>query len=431
MIKIYKRIISRILLVELLTTTFIPIIKVKAESNYGLNKFISITANAYAPESKQIDSLPKINNPAPVAIGYDGDHREYMHGLDLLKVGDKTLVVTSINTVNSEDGEWQHDIYSSWIDPLYPNETIKLKKLVSRDEAQEPVSAAVNSSGRILVTAEDAEYNEDLDQTFGVWDSNLNQLRKYGVKLMPPQGGHSGHAAASGNKFLVTFCDGWIDKGGVDNLGTGDNIYSKIIDNNGSTSSLINVSVSSNLNKRDWWPVVAGSDINWLQVWQRYNKAGTDGGTVYGRITNTDGSMGNEFPIYTNNKYYYYDVKYISSIGMYLIIGSQSLTKNSGIAVLVDKSGKVVMTKTGLPSTVREAQFAIKTTGTGATIAYPTNEAGIAVVELNKNSINLKKTVPINWKWDYIGTAGLFSSPNRVLFATNTRIGIKFIQIDI
>lgn len=427
--------ISFVILVEFLNINFMPDLNVKAENVNILNDFISSTVNSTTVKPTLIYSLPVINNPKPISLDYEGDHREYMHGIDLIKAGNKTLVITSSNGLipgtESDDGEWGHDLYYSWIDPLYPNETLNLKKLVIRDTAQEPASSAINSNGQILVTTEDAEYSEYLDQTFGLWDSNLNQIKKYGVKLMPPQGGHSGHVAACGDKFLVTFCDGWIDGGGIDNLGTGDDIYSKIIDNSGSTSSLMKVSVSSSLSKRDWWPVVSGSDSNWLQVWQRYVKSGTGGGTVYGRITNTDGSMGTEFPIYTSNKYYYYDVKYISSIGMYLVLGSQNSTTNSGIAVLVDKSGKIITTATGLPSTVREAQPAIQDNNNSALVVYPTNEGGAAILELTSNSIKYKNTAAINWNWDYIGTAGLFTASNRVLFATNTKDGVLFVQLDI
>lgn len=46
MIKNHKRIISRILLMELLMTTFIPVMKAKAVDYYGVNDFTSITANS-------------------------------------------------------------------------------------------------------------------------------------------------------------------------------------------------------------------------------------------------------------------------------------------------------------------------------------------------------------------------------------------------
>lgn len=384
-------------------------------------------------EPEQPDGLPIISNPTPIGFPESGDHRAYMHGIDMVQVGEKTLVVFSSNNYRPTrpSGHWYHDIYYSWIDPLYPLRTFNPRKLVDNDMAQEPASTAVNSEGRIVVTAEDAQHHEYLDQTYGMWDRELTPIVSYGERLMPPQGGHSGHVAASGDKFLVSFSDGWISGSAVDGLGTGDDIFGRIIYNDGTIGELLRTSVGP---RREWWPIVAGSDANWLQVWQRYEEAthhGDGGGTVWGAIVSHTGEVGSSFRIYANNKYYYHDVKYLPELELYMVIGSQNKSKDAGIVVLIDKEGNVVKSVNNLPNPVRQGQPAISEADGKATVVYPTLPTGATVLEITAESIEISKKLPSTWEWDYMGIAGMFSAPERVLFAATSHLGVYFIMFDL
>src|SRR5207244_3663961 len=124
---------------------------------------------------------------------------------------------------------WQHDVYYSWLNPARP--VLDVQTLAADDEAQEPASAAINSRGRILMSCEDGD--GDINQRAGLWDAALNPIRAYPFTIR--DGGHSGHVAALGDKFLVLYSEGWIDGGGVDNLGTGDDVWARIVDNDGNT----------------------------------------------------------------------------------------------------------------------------------------------------------------------------------------------------
>lgn len=375
-------------------------------------------------------------SPMSVLADTAEDQRAYMHGVNFLKIDGKDLLVFSSNnyTPTLPSGDWVHDVNYSWVDINSASGLLNandVSKLVNRDQAQEPASAAVNTNGNMLVTCEDAEYHpEELDQTFGIWDKSLTPTTEYGVPLMTGhnaenQGGHSGHTAASGDKFLVTFCDGWIDEGGVDGLGTGDDIFARIVNEDGTMGSLIETKVDAN--SRDWWPVVAGSDTNWLQVWQKYITPEV-GGEVYGAITNPDGTVGTPFLITDNSKYYYYDVNYVPEIDRYVVTGSRA---DGGFISLIDKTGQIVLTQTGLPDTVREARTAFRQVGDKIIAVYPTLPTGEAVVELTGSTIELKKTITGNHVWTYMGTDGVFSSDTNVLFATGTSAGIQFINVDI
>jgi hypothetical protein len=364
-------------------------------------------------------------NPGALSLP-SGDQRRFMHGMDIVKHDGKWMVVYSSNNYppTSPSGDWIHNVFYSYVDACNAAATFAAKTLWAATNAQEPASAAVNSSGRVAVTVEDAAINpETLDQTVRLWGPGLTAL-KGTTQLMPPQGGHSGHVAAVGSRFGVAFSDGWVDGGGVDGLGTGEKVFFRGFDENGNTGVLTEVG-----SQRDWWPVIAGSDESYLQVWQRYGTAGTGGGKVMGAIIGTDGHiLKPAFDIFPNNKYYYHDVQWIPSIQRYLVVGSQNSTTNAGVAVLLDKAGNVVSTKSGLPNTIREGQTVVNDAGTKA--VYP-GGTGAVVLDVTATGVTLAKQVPLSWNWSYMGTDGVFADAGTVVFATGTQQGVKFLNVKI
>jgi hypothetical protein len=284
----------------------------------------------------------------------------------------------------------------------------------------------VNSGGKLTVTVEDAAINpETLDQTFRQYAPTGPTQTKATTQLMPPQGGHSGHVAAAGSRFGVAFSDGWVDGGGVEGNGTGEKVFFRGFDENGNQGVLTELG-----SQRDWWPVIAGSDDSYLQVWQRYGGTpGYGGGKVMGAIVGTDGHiLKPAFEIFGNDKYYYHDVQWIPSIQRYLVVGSQNTTTNAGIAVLLDKAGNVISTKAGLPNTIREGQTVINDAGTKA--VYP-GGTGAVVLDVTAAGVNLAKQVPLTWNWTYMGTDGVFADADSVVFATGTQQGVKFLNVHI
>ena len=81
---------------------------------------------------------------AAAAGDQEEDHRAWQHGVNLLQVGEKLLLVwgSAGNPPRPNlGGDWPHDVYYAWVD----GGKFEPQALVSQPEAQEPPSAALNS----------------------------------------------------------------------------------------------------------------------------------------------------------------------------------------------------------------------------------------------------------------------------------------------
>lgn len=367
------------------------------------------------------------------------DHRAWQHGIDLLWVDSRWLLIwgSAGNPPRPRlGGDWPHDIYHAWLE--LPGEGAELlvtpQVLVARPEAQEPPSAAINGKGAILVTAEDGE--DGINQFAGLWGSQLRPLRPYPFTIR--RGGHSGHVAALGERFLVVYGEGWQDGGGFMNRGTGRDIHARIVDGRGAPGPEIDLARGH----RDGWPMVAASDRNWLAVWQRY-----DGLSLYGAVVGTTGRVSPPRRIAADMPIRYaYDVAYAAALGCYVVAGNSG---GSGFIALLDRDGRVRAMQGGLPALVSEArvvigeapglvqgQAPVPVQGQGRgpeemLAVYPVQPHGLAVLRLSAAAVTLVKTIDHPHAWDYMGTTGRFVSAGRVLFATLTTRGIRAFLVDL
>jgi len=106
------------------------------------------------------------------------------HGVDLIRVGDNLLVVwgsAGIHPRPNLGGNWQHDVYHACLNTPATEDaaTIAPQILVSRPEAQEPPSVAINTRGTILMTSEDG--NGGINQNAGLWDSFITRAAQISV----------------------------------------------------------------------------------------------------------------------------------------------------------------------------------------------------------------------------------------------------------
>lgn len=362
------------------------------------------------------------------------DHRAWQHGVNLTRVGERLLLVwaSAGNPPRPTlGGDWPHDIYYAWLDVRRLQGAIATtgnrelaapvpRVLVALPEAQEPPSVAINSRGTLLLTSEDG--HGGINQHAGLWDRDLRVLRKYPFTIR--RGGHSGHAAAMGERFLVAYAEGWVQGGGWRGLGTGESVYARSVGADGSLGREVKLTPEGIDTPRDGWPLVAGSARNWLVVWQRYPELTLQGalvdaaGVVQRRIRIMDG-----LPLR-----YAYDVQYSSHLGAYVVAGASG---EGGFVSLIGLDGEILNTRRGLPPMVSESRIVLGRRGDEVIGVYPVSPSGVAVVRLATGAIELQTTLRHPYRWDYPGTAGAFVAPGRVLFATLSTTGLRLIPVDI
>jgi len=357
------------------------------------------------------------------------DHRAWQHGIDLVRVVDKSgdksgnqwLVVwgSAGNPPHPNLGDdWPHDVYFAFLNaPAMQEVTLdEPQVLVARPEAQEPPSTAINSAGTILMTTEDGYGG--ISQRAGLWDSSLRELRKYPFTIQ--QGGHSGHVAAMGNKFLVAYGDGWEDGGGFLDRGTGKDIFVRLVEGDGTRHRAVKVASGH----RDGWPLVAGSDRNWLVIWQRYPEL-----VLQMALINASGGVVVKKDIASGLPLRYaYDVEYSPQLSSFVVAGSSG---EGGFIALANLEGNITTTQFDLPPIASESRIVLGRDDTHIIGVYPIRPHGVAVVRLSADAIELVKTIEIPYEWDYSGTTGAFVAPDRVVFITLSPSGLHLIPVTI
>jgi hypothetical protein len=351
------------------------------------------------------------------------DHRAWQHGIELLRVEGRLLLIwgSAGNPPRPNlGGDWPHDIYYAWLadgDEARTGEVrINPQVLVSRPEAQEPPSAAINSRGRILVTAEDGE--DDINQRAGLWDSRLRPLKPWPYTIR--KGGHSGHAAALGERFLVVYGEGWEEGGGFMDRGTGRDIHARILDAEGTPGAEIHISRG----QRDGWPLVAAGERNWMVVWQRYAGLG-----LYAAVIDTAGKTGAPQRIAEGMSLRYaYDVAWAAALKRYVVMGNR---EGRGFLALLDAQGKPVALQEGLPAIASEGRLVLRAAGEGEAIAaYPMMPSGVALLRVDTRGARQDRRIEHVHDWDYMGTTGLFMDGGRLLQATLSTRGVRAFVIE-
>jgi hypothetical protein len=357
------------------------------------------------------------------------DSRAWQHGVDLIAVGAKLLLVwgSAGNPPRPNlGGDWPHDIFYAWLDPADARNAVlpSPRVLVAAQEAQEPPSIAINASGTLLLTTEDG--NGGINQRAGMWDSSLREIRQYPFTIR--RGGHSGHVAAMGNQFLVVYGEGWVNGGGWQDLGTGKDVYARVVGHDGRLQAETRLASPANSRTtgrfRDSWPLVAASDRNWLAVWQRYPEL-----TLQAALVDASGKVSKRIRIIDGLPLRYsYDVAFSPQLDAFVVAGNSS---DGGFVSLISPGGDLLKTRRGLPRMASESRIILRAEGDGSIGAYPSLPSGIAVLRLSAAAIDLVKVIAHPHHWDYAGTSGIFLAPEQVLFATLSRAGLHLIRADL
>ncbi|MGV2289554.1 hypothetical protein AAHK20_12655 [Trinickia sp. YCB016] len=353
-----------------------------------------------------------------------GDLRAYMHGIGAASDGHGgTYVFFSSSGLPphgaGRDGNWTHDVYVAHWSPEQPKLS-KPRVFIHRPEAQEPVSIAQSSSGNIMVTFEDGWNTPDeVSQRYGVYSRLLGPVRPYPIDVKA--GGHSGHAAAVGSRFVVFYSDDWVDGGGVDNLGTGRGVYVKTYDADGALLNFVPVAPYV----REWWPMIAASPTRALLVWQQYVNGQTYAQLKVAVFDPVDGTLSEPHVIAPHLQYYTYAAAYVPALDRFVVAASDA--SGHGFAQLIDEDGAPVATLACMPSTVREAGIAV----IGDRAFTPSQDGRLLELKLSASSIELEATQPSPIKWWYMGNLGLARSDSRLHWVSLSPYGLQEADFDL
>lgn len=364
-----------------------------------------------------------------VGAAHSEDVRVYQHGIDFVKVAPDSYVAIwassgSPPSGEDENGEWSHDVYFSHIDPRNP--ALRPKRLIKAPLAQEPASSAVTKNGNILVTVEDAWRAEnELWQSYAVFDRNMRPVKPY--QSIVQDGGHSGHVAATDNRFVVFYSEGWVDGGGVDDLGSGDDVWLKSFDAQGNPEHSQPVAVGDKT--RDWWPITAGSTDRVMLLWQRFVD-----GQNYSRLLMRIYDPGRNIWITKEHllaekmTYYAYDVQYIDELKSFLVVGTDR--RNDGFALLVSTQGRILAKVVQLPAFVRESQPAMKADRNGhVRVVYPAGKNELTVLEVGPAQIRFVQSIPVTAHWSVAGSDGIFTQNGGLYFLALSPEGVVSVKV--
>ncbi|OJB44504.1 hypothetical protein BGV57_07965 [Burkholderia ubonensis] len=340
--------------------------------------------------------------PHPSAQRKDtGDPRRFMHGIGVADAGNgKRWIFFSSSGIPPRgalaNGNWPHDVYVGEWSPGSAHIT-HVRTFISRPEAQEPVSVAQNDRGDLFVTFEDGwNAPQEVSQRYGVYRRDLKPVKPYPNDV--ESGGHSGHVAAVGERFVVFYSADWVDGGGVDNLGTGGGVYLKTYDAAGRLLNHVPVAPHS----REWWPVIAGSPRNALLVWQKFIEGSTDATLEYAMFDPVTAKLDKLGRLNDAIRYYVYSSAYVPAIDRFIVVTTTA--DQRGVAMLIAPDGRRTAQRDCLPATVRESGIGVA----GPNAYVPTHDGRLLTLALAPAEITVRgaQRSPIPW-----GTTGIAAFP--------------------
>lgn len=335
------------------------------------------------------------------------DTRKYAHGVSIIE----NSVLWSGESDEQRKHGWNHDIYKKEIGQS------EVETLVSNPEAQEPVSAS-STEESIIITYEDGyDTNRNVSQRYKVYDYNW-QLVKEGTLL---EGGHSGHVDSTDEHHVIFWSHDWVNGGGVNDLGSGKEVFVSTVSNEGELLHEIDLSEED---VRDSWPMVAASDDNALLVWQQFNDKATKAAlhfAVYDPEANELTVAPSE--LLPQVDFYIYSVSYVQATEQYVVAAQ---TKKGATLLLLSKDGERI-DQIDAPDLVREADPAIQEN----TLVFPQMPSSYFTVQVSDDELQLQPSEELDVDWGTSGTTGMFLDAQHVYFATLNKEGLQEVNLEI
>ncbi|HEX3028455.1 MAG TPA: hypothetical protein VHT34_03940 [Clostridia bacterium] len=382
---------------------------------------------ASSMDQKLIKENSDLTSNVSMEIDNKADPRSYQHGMTILPRQNGTywaIWSSSGNPPKGEmpDGNWSHDVYYSIIDPKNP--VIKPVTIISEPEAQEPSSAAETTDGHIIITIEDGwNVKNEVGQRFGIYDRNMKPVLPYPQMVL--DGGHSGHAAASGNRFVVFYSSDWVDGGGYNNLGSGKDVLAAVYNSIGRRLFNRNIAVND---ERNCWPLVAGSETGACLLWQHFKAGQSSADLMFAILDPANGKyIKAPVKIHSNVKFYHYSVAYVSSIKRFIVLGTGQSGK--GFGYLIDNRGKMTVVNQNLPPVMRESNLVVGISKGKPIVGMVKTPTGAAVLSVTASEIKVKQLIKDNFQWQYCGTDGIFTDANQLYIlslATNGMVEKRY-----
>ncbi|MBP0595800.1 hypothetical protein J8I87_40470 [Paraburkholderia sp. LEh10] len=353
-----------------------------------------------------------------------GDLRAWMHGIGAItdEQGVTTVFFSSSGLPPrgpGRDRNWTHDVYVARWTPQQAS-LGRPRVFISRPEAQEPVSVAQSDTGRVMVSFEDGwNTPNEVSQRYGVYTSRLKGVKPYPNDVL--SGGHSGHVAAVGSRFVVFYSNDWVNGGGVDNLGTGGGVYVKTYDADGALLQAIDVAPRV----REWWPMIAGSPTRALLVWQQYVSGETYARLKIATLDPSTGALSEPRVIAQRLQYYTYAAAWAPSVDRFIVVATDD--RGRGFAQLIDGNGQTTATLDCMPASVREAGIAV----IGERAFTPSQDSRLLHLKLTPASIELAGTQASPIKWTYTGSVGLVRSPTQLHWVATSPTGLQEADFDL
>lgn len=346
------------------------------------------------------------------------DPRQFMHGIGTARApdGGHYLFYSASGLPPrgaDADGNWPHDVYVSTWQPK-TGVLSAASPFISRPEAQEPVSVAQHANGAIMLSFEDGfDARDQVSQRFGVYGPALAPIKPYPQDIL--SGGHSGHVAAVDDGFVVFYSEGWVAGGGVDELGSGDNVHAAFIDTRGRLIRQVDVAIG----RRAWWPVLAGAPDRALLVWQQFVRGRTDAGLHAALLQPATGKLIHLGRLLDKLSYYTYQVAWMPAANRFLLAGTRS--GDQGFALLITPAGKVVARTDCLPATVREAEIMVR----DRQALIPATGGQVIRLDIDAQDAMQVATLPVGAQWGSTGTLGLPGTGQDVMWFTLTPQGVR------
>lgn len=359
------------------------------------------------------------------------DERSDAHGIKLIKKDNHQcyLMYSMDYQSNVDENSWHHDVYYREIEK---NKIKQEKTLIHADEAQEPLSASSSKDGNIIISFEDGNNGKEykLAQRYAIYNKDLKCIKKYPQTI--ELGGHSGHVASTDDYHIVFYCEGWIDNGGVNNLGSGHVVKIASMDSKG--NNIKHKTITTNNHLREWWPLIASSHHKCFLLWQRFVDNEKYMKLCFSIYDPKSNSLSK--PVVFSDldgEYYNYGVEYLEQFNQFIVYASD--TQNQGHLYLFSEDGILLDSLVCDDKFIREATVAIKYYNNQALLVYPSNDFDVStfVVSDNKiklgpkfvsdgsslvldNNVSSSNHLTSDVKWNIRGTVGEFISDNRVRF---------------